>query len=352
MAEPTRRQIVTALTATLFDAGRSRAAGSPHAAIAADTQAISESGFVPIGGIEQWIAIRGQRADNPAIVSLHGGFGDAQSPFLAKLFAPWESNFTVLTWDQRGSGKTYGKYGKATPGMATPESALETLTRDAIEVAQYARRKLHKERVVLVGHSCGSIVGLKVVKRRPDLFHAYVASGFPANWMLMIHAREAWVRKQATKAGDAATLKALDAATSLPIGDLRRFIVGQDYLMPPSDVEYLQMESKFIGAPATPNKGDAADWVAGFNFSQERVLPAVTSFDARVLGLDFKVAFFIIQGRDDHVTFFADTKAYAAELRAPRKGFVAIDGGHFACFTNPTEFVPALRHLVSLGAST
>ncbi len=351
MAELTRRQIVTALTATLLDAGRSRAVGSSHAAPAANGQPISESGFVPIGGIEQWIAIRGQRADNPVVVFVHGGFGDAQSPFLAE-FAPWERDFTVLTWDQRGSGKTYGKYGKATPGMATPAAALESLTRDAIEVAEYARRRLRKERVILVGHSCGSIVGLKVVKRRPGLFHAYVGSGFPTNWVLMIHAREAWVRKQAKKAGDAATLKALDAAASLPIGDLRRFIVGQDYLMPPSDVEYLEMESKFIGAAAAPKKGDAADWVAGFNFSQERVLPAVTSFDARAVGLDFKVPFFIIQGRDDHVTSFADTKAYAAELRAPRKAFVAIDGGHFACFTNPTEFVPALRNVVRPRAFT
>ena len=349
MADLTRRQIVTALTATLFDAGGSRAAGSSHAAPAADGQ--SESGFVPIGGIEQWIAIRGRRADNPAIVFLHGGFGDAQSPFLAE-FAPWEKDFTVLTWDQRGSGKTYGKYGKATPGMATPEAALETLIRDAIEVAEYARRRLRKERVVLVGHSCGSILGFKVVKRRPDLFHAYVGSGFPANWEVMVHAREAWVRKQANKMGDAATLKALDAAASLPIGDLRRFIVGQDYLMPPSDIKYLQMESKFIGADAVPKQRDAADWLAGFNFSQERVFPAVTSFNARAAGLDFEIPFFIIQGRDDHVTSFADTKAYAAEVRAPRKGFVAIEGGHFACFTNPTEFVPALRDPVRLGAFT
>lgn len=345
MTRLTRRELLTGLTAILLNEGHSRALASAQGDSAADGQPVDESGFVPIGGIKQWIAIRGRRAGNPAIVFIHGGFGDAQSPFLAE-FAPWERDFTVLTWDQRGSGKTFGKYREATPGMATPEAALESLTRDAIEVAEYARRKLRKERVILVGHSCGSILGLKVVKRRPDLFQAYVASGFPANWVLMIHAREAWVRKQATIAGDAATLKALDAAASLPIGDLRRFIVGQDYLMPPSDIGYLQMESKFIGAVAAPKKGDAADWVAGFNFSQERVLPAVTSFNARAVGLDFKVPFFIIQGRDDHVTAFADTKAYVAEVRAPRKAFVAIDGGHFACFTNPTEFVPAIRRIL------
>jgi pimeloyl-ACP methyl ester carboxylesterase len=346
MRELTRRQAITALSAVLLDAPRSQVIASTQAAAPLGSGgAIDESGFVSIGGIEQWIAIRGRGADNPVIVFVHGGPGDAQSPFLAE-FAPWEENFTVLTWDQRGSGKTYGRYGKATPGMATPEAALERLTRDAIEVVEYARRRLRKERVVLVGHSWGSVVGLNVVKRRPELFHAYVASAFLASWPLTIVAREAWIRAQAKKAGDGATLKALDAAASLPIGDLQRFIIGQDYLMGPSDLEYLGIEGKFIGAGPPPARGDVADWVAGFAFSQARALPAVAAFDARQVGVAFEVPFFVIQGRDDHVTAFAAAEAYVAEIRAPRKAFVPIDGGHFACFMDSKEFVDTLGKLV------
>jgi hypothetical protein len=68
---------------------------------------IDESGFVRIGGIDQWIAIQGRDIINPAIVHLHGGPAEAQSPFLNQ-FVPWERHFTVINWDQRGSGKTYG----------------------------------------------------------------------------------------------------------------------------------------------------------------------------------------------------------------------------------------------------
>lgn len=80
---------------------------------------IDESQYVQIGGIDQFISIRGDDRTNPVILFLHGGPANAQSPFLQE-FEPWEKYFTVVNWDQRGSGKTYGKNGPATPGMDTP----------------------------------------------------------------------------------------------------------------------------------------------------------------------------------------------------------------------------------------
>jgi proline iminopeptidase len=68
------------------------------------TDNVIEEGFVSIGGIEQWIAIQGQDINNPVILFLHGGPAEAQSPFL-KEFIPWTKFFTVINWDQRGSGK-------------------------------------------------------------------------------------------------------------------------------------------------------------------------------------------------------------------------------------------------------
>jgi hypothetical protein len=71
-------------------------------------QRVDEDGFVSIGGIDQWIAIHGEDARSPVILYLHGGPAEAQSPFL-KEFIPWEKNFIVVNWDQRGSGKTFAK---------------------------------------------------------------------------------------------------------------------------------------------------------------------------------------------------------------------------------------------------
>src|SRR5690242_15784706 len=133
--------------------------------VAASTQAINRLGFVPIGGIDQWVAIQSKDERNPVILFLHGGPAEAESPFLEQ-FVPWERDFTVINWDQRGSGKTYGKNGPSTPGMT-----VERMSEDAVEVAEYALRKLAKTRLILVGHSWGAVLGLGVVQRRPDLFY-------------------------------------------------------------------------------------------------------------------------------------------------------------------------------------
>jgi pimeloyl-ACP methyl ester carboxylesterase len=302
---------------------------------------VDESQFVRIGGIDQFISIRGQDLSNPVLMFLHGGPANAQSPFLQE-FAPWEKDFTVVNWDQRGSGKTYGKNGPATPGMETPAATLDRLTADAIEVAEYASQRLGKRKVILVGHSWGAILGLNVVKRRPDLFYAFVATGFPVSWKQSLADSEAWARRQALAAHDEATLKALDQAASLRFDDLQRLSASAKYRMTASDLAYLKMQDSIID-PSNPAKGDAADWAAGGAFTVPKVMPIVFSFDARALGLDFSLPIFVIQGREDHIASFVETEKYEAEIRAPRKAFIPISGGHFACFTNPKEFVEALR---------
>ena len=123
--------------------GAGAAALSVRSAIAATP--IDKAGFVQIGGIDQWIAIQGQNPANPTILYLHGGPGEAQSPFL-KSFVPWEHDFTVVNWDQRGAGKTFEKNGEATPDMT-----LERLTDDAIEVTRHALKRLGKRKLSLVG---------------------------------------------------------------------------------------------------------------------------------------------------------------------------------------------------------
>lgn len=73
---------------------------------------IDEGMYVKIGGIDQWIQIRGQDRNNPVLLCLHGGPGATWTP-LTLLFFPWEKQFTVVQWDQRGAGKTLEATGDA-----------------------------------------------------------------------------------------------------------------------------------------------------------------------------------------------------------------------------------------------
>lgn len=86
---------------------------------------IQEGRFVSVGGIEQWIQIRGEDRNNPVILFVHGGPGTSTIP-ISSGWQPWEKHFTVVQWDQRGSGRTYG----ATGSVVAPTMTLERMVQD------------------------------------------------------------------------------------------------------------------------------------------------------------------------------------------------------------------------------
>src|SRR5580765_558 len=104
---------------------------------------IDEELFTRIGGIDQWIGIRGQRRENPVLLIVHGGPGFAMSFLPRQYFFDWTSEFTVAEWDQRGAGKTYGKSGPLGAGVT-----IERMVQDGVEVAEFLRMKLRKPKIV------------------------------------------------------------------------------------------------------------------------------------------------------------------------------------------------------------
>ena len=132
-----------------------------HAAASALTiqtpNGIVEAGFQTIGGIEQWIQIRGEDRNNPVILFLHGGPSLSMIPFTWRTMRAWEKQFTIVNWDQRGAGRTYTHNG----GAASPATSIDQLIADGIDVAEFARQHLHKRKIILVGESFGTVIGTK-----------------------------------------------------------------------------------------------------------------------------------------------------------------------------------------------
>ena len=284
--------------------------------------AIDEQGFVSIGGIDQWIAIQGSDIQNPAILYLHGGPGEAQSPFL-KDFQPWLKDFTVVNWDQRGAGKTYEKNG---PSM--PDFRLDRLVEDAVLVNEYALKKLGKKKLILVGQSAGSMLGLLVAKRRPDLFCAFVGTA----QMVSIEASAKWqeAMTHAKPTHDAAEMELLHAWG----------------LESPPDQPYIRRMADFTGTPDRPNPAGVA-WQAGYNFEARNVGREMAAFNAVTDANDLPLPYILIQGREDRLTPAVLAKEYFDKVRSNGKAYAAIDGGHFACFTHAGQFVAALRKAVT-----
>lgn len=105
---------------------------------------IDESRYVEVGGIQQWITIRGEDKDNPVLLFLHGGPGDAINPWGYAGFRLWVKHFTVVQWDQRGAGRTFGK----NPDAPLPAMTLARMTQDGIELADVLRKQLRKNKIV------------------------------------------------------------------------------------------------------------------------------------------------------------------------------------------------------------
>ncbi len=303
---------------------------------------IDDSAFVRIGDLDQWIGIQGRVASNPVVLYLHGGPGEAQSPFLTQ-FLPWEQDFTIVNWDQRGSGKTYGRN-----GALTPEMTLARIASDAIELATLIRARLSQRKLILVGQSWGSFLGMHVAKKRPDLFHAFVGTGQFVSFAATLKERVAWARQQATAEGDQIALKVLDTAATLPTEHrvLAEVTASKKWTMSPPDLPYAKMIAEFTGGKPQAGKNDVTDWTEGTRFSASKLSGEIMTRDLRRLGLEMQIPTFVIQGREDHISGFDSVKDYVDDMRAPRKAFVAIDGGHFACFTHAEQFVAAMREHV------
>nr|QQZ50009.1 hypothetical protein JKL49_25780 [Phenylobacterium glaciei] len=137
---------------------------------------IDEAGFVRLGGVEQWVTIRGDDRANPVILVVGGvgadGPGTVLSPFV-DAFTPWERDFTVVQWDQRGAGKTFARAGR----QVGPDFTVEGLTRDGLDLTAHLRDRFAKPRIVLLGTGFGSTVAARMALARPQAYLAYVGAG-------------------------------------------------------------------------------------------------------------------------------------------------------------------------------
>lgn len=109
---------------------------------------IYEENFIFINGIEQWITIKGERS-KPVILFVHGGPGSPISPYSDILYKDLEKDFIIVQWDQRGSGRTFGKN---SPEELTPEYlnenplSLDLMANDGIELSKYLLKYLGKKK--------------------------------------------------------------------------------------------------------------------------------------------------------------------------------------------------------------
>ncbi len=303
---------------------------------------IVEERFVPIGGIEQWIQIRGEDRDNPVLLILHGGPGWPNVTFTLPL-RPWEKHFTLVQWDQRGAGKTLGRNGKAGSGEMTFERRIE----DAIELSEFLRRHLGKDKLIVLAESMGTLVGVPLVKRWPGLFSALVATDLYVNMVRNEALKYQMTLERLRAAGNHKAIAALEQIGADPRRwDLRAWNVNMAWAfktnLPTPSPDRTLLFPLVLSSPIYTLR-DVYQLFVGFQFSTAELFDEIMAYDARRLGTRFEVPFFLFQGESDVITLTSLAKEYFSEIDAPTKELALIkNGGHFAAFTQPEQFLSEL----------
>lgn len=298
---------------------------------AAPAQAVREQGYVPINGIEQWITVTGAACGNPVILFIHGGPGNALSPYADAIYAGWERHYTLVQWDQRGAGMTYAKQ---RPTDDVPLT-VEQMRDDGIAVARYLRQHLGKDKVILMGSSWGSILGVHMAKARPDLFHAYIGTA------QLVNARdnEAGMYRQvlalAQAAGDTPTVDKLAALGAPPwtdprnFGILRRFDRKYEGLATDAPPEHWWQPAPFYATPQALADAGAADDYSYLQFIGLRGDGMFSGVNLPALGTRFDLPVFFIMGEADLLTSPAIARTYFDSITAPVKSFTLVKrAGH------------------------
>jgi pimeloyl-ACP methyl ester carboxylesterase len=300
---------------------------------------IDEAKFVTLGGIEQWVTIRGQDRDNPVLLFLHGGPGDVTNPWSFALFAPWLRHFTVVQWDQRGAGRTLRKTG----AVVAPTLTVERLAKDGIELAEYLLKRLAKEKIIVVGHSFGSVLGLRVAQARPDLLYAYVGTGQVADETRNYAVAYDALVKKARAVGDPFAIGELSGVGPPPYKTGAGFRTQRKWSNAFEGAENFLFG--IIGLTLVAPGGtvqDLNDSIDGQMLSGERLVPQTTSHRPTDFGTRFSVPIFFILGDEDFTTPTSLARDYLETIQAPRKAFVPIPGGHFAVFMHSDRFLAEL----------
>jgi proline iminopeptidase len=309
---------------------------------------VQETLEVTLGGARQIVNVRGADRANPIIVFIHGGPGAVEMPFAWTFQKPWEDFFTVVQWDQRGAGRSYP--------LNDPTALAATLTidryrDDTIELIELLCRKYGQRKVILIGHSWGSVVGLSVALKRPDLLYAYVGMGQYIDPLLGERAGFAWTLEQARRDANAQAMRELNALQPYPgafeierIDAERKWAVHYGALFAGRDDGQFYFNTARLSPEYSP--ADRKAWGEGSAYTVKIVEPRLTAITFKnVHKIDCPVFMFL--GRHDWLVPSTITEAWFDELRAPKKGKIWFENSaHMMMFEEPGRVFASLLEQV------
>ncbi|MFC4528671.1 alpha/beta fold hydrolase [Dyella halodurans] len=310
-------------------------------------QGIDERIKLHIGGIDQWVTIRGKDRRNPILLFLHGGPASTAMPEAYTFQTPWEDYFTVVQWDQRGAGKTYRA--NSEEAMA-PGMTVEGQVNDAAELVQYLRQHYGKEKIFLLGHSWGSVLGVHLAQQHPDWFYAYISVGQVVNGRRNEEVGYAFALQQAKAQGNEEAVRELQALAPYPGTKLTLDRVGMrsKWEMYYGGLAYgrkdYQFEDDVEKLSPDYSQQDLDAIGKGSLFSLDHLLPSLLAVDFDHT-THFECPVIVYVGQHDYTTAHELAEQWFEHIQAPSKRLVSFaDSAHMMMQEQSGRF---LVHLVN-----
>lgn len=308
---------------------------------------------VQLNDSEQWISIRGKDKSKPVLLFLAGGPGGSQLVTARRTLAGLEDHFVVVNWEQPGAGKSFEAVPRA---ILTPERYIQ----DGRALVMYLRERFGQDKIYVLGESWGSALGILLVQRYPELFHAFMGTGqmvaFTETDVMDYEFALQWARERS----DAEKVAQLEAQGPPPYYGPGVAMKQAAYLL--DTFAYMNQN------PAIPDNGfntfddlaapdyglyDKVSWVRGVLETLDVVYPQLWDIDFRKTAGELQVPVYFLIGRHDVNAPPALTQEYYDGLNAPHKELIWFEhSGHNPWTTEPAAFVDAIVNHVLPQAQT
>jgi proline iminopeptidase len=304
---------------------------------------IAELTSVEAGGHEQALMIRGHDVTNPVLLYLVGGPGGSQLGHVRATMSDLEEDFVLVTWEQRGTGKSYA---------ALDPAATHTLAQavaDTIEVTEHLRERFGTERVYLVANSWGTVPALLAAQQRPELYAAYIGAAQMVNVAETDRRFHADLLAHAERTGNAALAAELRSFGEPPYADVRSGqAVALHYtaeLMPTFDLPLPGVEG--LGA-SEYSLVDKRNVVAGLLDTYAVMYPQLQELDFRRDVVRLDVPLYVVQGGLEAPGRDVLAREWFAEVQAPSKELVTLpSAAHSPNYEDPAGFRRVLQRVLA-----